>query len=110
MERRWTTFALLSTSNTIVLDEEMSFSHLFDQEEDHSSSQFTMKWCKWSESCKFEEGAPNKEQRIVFTNPVKAWVFQRSKCNVNNHLKKTEPRQLVITSDSATLESQESNM
>lgn len=109
MEKRWMTIALLSASNTMILDEEMSLSYLFDRKEDHFSSQFTMKWCKWSESCNFEEETPNKEQRIVFTNPIKAWSFQHSKCNVTNHLKKTEPRQLVITPDPFTLHSRESN-
>lgn len=109
MERRWTTLACLLTSNTVILDEEMSLSHLFDREDDHFSSQFTMKWCKWSEICKFEEETPNKEQRIIFTNPIKAWAFQHRKCNVINHLKKTETRQLVAASGSPILKSQESN-
>ena len=109
MEKRWTTLALLSTSNTMVLDEEMGLLHLFDRENDHSSSQFTMKWCKWSESCKFEEETPNEEQRIILTNPIEAWAFQRRKCNVKNHLKKTEPRQLVITPAPFILNSRESN-
>ena len=56
--------------------------HLFDREDDHSSSKFTMKWNKWSESCRFEEEAPNEEQKIILTNPIKAWVVQRRKCNV----------------------------
>ncbi|KEK23049.1 hypothetical protein [Bacillus gaemokensis] len=109
MEKRWTTLALLSTSNNMMLAGEMSLSHLFDREDDHSSSQFTMKWCKWSESCKFEEETPNEEQRIILTDPIQTWVVQHRKCNVKNHLKKIEPRQLGIASDSLTLKSQESN-
>ncbi|PFD96406.1 hypothetical protein COE15_05845 [Bacillus cereus] len=109
MKKRWTTFALLSASNTVVLAGDMSFSYLFDREKDHSSSIFTMEWCKRSESCKFEEETPNEERRVIFTNPIKAWGVQRRKCNVTNHLKKTEPRQLVITSDPFTLHSRESN-
>ncbi|MBO1582368.1 MULTISPECIES: hypothetical protein [Bacillus] len=110
MERRWATIALLSATNTVTLAGDMSFSYLFDREQDHSSSKFTMKWCKWSESCKFKEETPNEERRVIFTNPIKSWVVQRRKCNVTNHLKKTESRQIVIASDSPTLKSQESNM
>ncbi len=69
--------------------EKWIFLHLFDREDDHSSSKFTMKWNKWSESCRFEEEAPNEEQKIILTNPIKAWVVQRRKCNVKNHFKKT---------------------
>lgn len=57
MEKRWTTFSFLATSNTVMLAGEMDFLHLFDREDDHSSSKFTMKWNKWSESCRFEEEA-----------------------------------------------------
>ena len=88
---------------------ENGFLHLFDREDDHSSSKFTMKWNKWSESCRFEEG-PNEEQKIILTNPIKAWVVQRRKCNVKNHFKKTEPRQLVIAPARSTSKSRESNM
>ncbi|MDM5156971.1 hypothetical protein QUF88_25005 [Bacillus sp. DX1.1] len=109
MEKRWTTLALLSTSHTVTLAGDMSFSYLFDREKDHSSSKFTMKWCKWNENCKKREETPNKERRVIFTNPIKAWVVQRHKCNVNNHLKKTEPRQIVIVPDSSILKSHESN-
>ncbi|KFN03461.1 hypothetical protein D0U04_04830 [Bacillus clarus] len=109
MEKRWTTFSFLATSNSIMLAGEMNLSHLFDREEDHSSSKITMKWRKWSESCNFEEEAPNEEQRIIFTNPIKAWVFQHRKCNVKNHFKKTEPRRLVITPAPSISKSRESN-
>ncbi|AWC30272.1 hypothetical protein ACRS6Y_18170 [Bacillus cytotoxicus] len=107
MKKRWTNFAFLSTSNTIILDGEMTLSHLFDQSDDETSSTFTMRWCKWGEHCNLEEGTPNQEQRIIFTNPIKAWIVQYQKCNVKNHLKKTEPRQ--FSSDTPILELHESN-
>ncbi|PFN27426.1 hypothetical protein [Bacillus cereus] len=110
MEKRWTTFSFLATSNTVVLAGEMDFLHLFDREADHSSSKFTTKWCKWNESCRLEEETPNEEQKVILTNPIKAWVVQRRKCNVKNHFKKTEPRQLVIAPARSTSESRESNM
>lgn len=72
MEKRWTTFSFLATSNTVMLAGEMDFLHLFDREDDHSSSKFTMKWNKWSESCRLEEEAPNEAQKIILTNPIKA--------------------------------------
>ncbi|HHT7188102.1 TPA: hypothetical protein ACTZ5N_001337 [Bacillus cereus] len=109
MEKRWTTFSFLATSNTVMLAGEIDFLHLFDREDDHSST-FTMKWNKWSESCRLEEEAPNEGQKIILTNPIKAWVVQRRKCNVKNHFKKTEPRQLVITPVLSTSKSRESNM
>ncbi|QEL82842.1 hypothetical protein DN407_30950 (plasmid) [Bacillus sp. JAS24-2] len=93
MEKRWTTFALLSTNNTIILDGKMDLSHLFNREDDHSSSQFTMKWCKWNKSCKFEEKTPKQEQKIIFINPIETWSVQHRKCNIKNHLKKTKPKQ-----------------
>ncbi|AJG58463.1 hypothetical protein ACT7CX_26780 [Bacillus cereus] len=110
MEKRWTTFSFLATSNTVMLAGEMDFLHLCDREDDHSSSKFTMKWSKWSDSCRFEEETPNEEQKVILTNPIKAWVVQRRKCNVKNHLKKTEPRQLVIAPAHSTFKSRESNM
>ncbi|PHC10303.1 hypothetical protein COE99_08830 [Bacillus toyonensis] len=110
MEKRWTTFSFLATSNTVMLAGEMDFLHLFDRKDDHSSSQITMKWRKWSESCRLEEEAPNEEPKIILTNPIKAWVVQRRKCNVKNHFKKTEPRQLVIAPARSTSETRESNM
>ncbi|MEC2558735.1 hypothetical protein P9W86_19015, partial [Bacillus cereus] len=79
MEKRWTTFSFLATSNTVMLDGKMDFLHLFDREDDHSSSKFTMKWNKWSESCRFEEEAPNEEQKIILTNPIISWVVHRRK-------------------------------
>ncbi len=64
MEKRWTTFSFLATSNTVMLDGKMDFLHLFDREDDHSSSKFTMKWNKWSESCRFEERPLTKSKRL----------------------------------------------
>ncbi len=98
------TIALLSASNTVTLAGDMSFSYLFDRESDHSSSKFTMKWCKWSESCKFEEETPNEERRVIFTNPLQAWSIQRRKCNVTNQFRKTESRQMGIAPDPPILE------
>ncbi|EJQ50215.1 hypothetical protein IEE_00613 [Bacillus cereus BAG5X1-1] len=109
MEKHWTTFSFLATSNTVILAGEMDFLQMFDREDDHSSSKFTMKWSKWSDSCKLEEEAPNERQKIILTNPIKAWVVQCRKCNVKNHFKKTEPRQLVITPALSTSQSRESN-
>lgn len=110
MEKRWTTFSFLATSNTVMLAGEVDFLHLFDCKDNYSSSTFTMKWSKWSESCRLEEEAPNEGQKIILTNPIKAWVVQRRKCNVKNHFKRTEPRQLVIAPARSTSKSRESNM
>ncbi len=52
-----------------MLAGEMDFLHLFDREDDHSSSKFTMKWNKWSESCRLEEEVPNEAQKNYFDKP-----------------------------------------
>lgn len=86
MEKRWTTFALISISNTWILDGNI---HVFDRETDDASSKFTMTWCKSIEE------TPTEGQRVIFTNPIQAWVVQRRKCNVIKHIQKTETKQTL---------------